>query len=220
MALVGVSEQRRLAVDFAENALSRVAATGAQHMTLDGSHITSLHIPQHEPARSLDTSAVSCGSRHGPRWHCAWTKQGREQQAATSIAAAGFESYLPLHLERDGWKHVVIGPLFPRYVFARFSAEHDNWGCIPNLRGVCGLIRHGYDAPTPIPNYAIDELLARTSSRGIVDDPGERPYDGPGAGYRPVWQDMTGLDAGARLRLLLRLFGASVTRQVVGEDAA
>ena len=188
-------------------------------MTLDASHISSLHTPQHEPARSLDTSAVSCGSRHGPRWHCAWTKQGREQQAARSIVAAGFESYLPLHLERDGWKHVVIGPLFPRYVFARFSAEHDNWGCIPNLRGVCGLIRHGYDRPTTVPDYAIDELMARTSARGIVDDPGERPWKLPGDDYSPIWVPMAGLDAGARTRLLCRLFGVSAAR-IVAEDAA
>jgi transcriptional antiterminator RfaH len=182
-------------------------------MTLDTRKSPGICYRPNEPPRSLATPGVSRGSRSGPRWHCAWTKHGRERQAATSITSAGFEAYLPLHLERTPCWHKLITPVFPRYVFLRFDPHADAWGVVQNLRGVCGLIRHGHDLPTALPDHAITELLARTSTRGIVDDPEERPYDGPGAGYRPIWQPMAGLDAGARARLLVRLFGASVTTE-------
>ena len=183
---------------------------------LDHQPATGLETNQHEPARSLDPRT---GLAAGVRWHCAWTAQQRETIAARAIKAAGFKSYLPLHLERYANRTSAIIPLFPRYCFVAFDADADAWGVIPNLRGVCGLIRHGYDKPTSLPAYAITELLARTSTRGVVDDPGETAWKPPGAGYSPVWQSMASLDAGSRCRLLYRLFGASVTKLAL-EDAA
>jgi transcriptional antiterminator RfaH len=164
---------------------------------------------------SLAGPAVYCGSRAGrrwagPRWYCAWTHPHDEHRALHSIAGAGFEAYLPLHLDRDAYRRTRIGPLFPRYVFVRLDAERDPWGRILHCRGVGGLIRHEPDRPTPLPDAAILELLARTSARGVVDDPGDNaPQDAP---YRrkSVWQDMTALDAAARTRLLVRLFGEGV----------
>ena len=186
-------------------------------MTLDASAISSLHTPQHVTGNGLAWLPLTCRRM---RWYCVFTEHRREQIASNAIRDACFETYLPIIRQQRALGRSEIVPCFPRYVMVRFDASRDDWGKITVSRGVAGIIRHAPGRPTPLPDYAIDELLARTSSRGIVDDPGERPYDGPGAGYRPVWQDMTGLDAGARLRLLLRLFGASVTRQVVGEDAA
>ena len=188
-------------------------------MSLDAPLTHGLVTPQHVTGNGLDRFPDMCGSRSGIRWHCAWTKQGREQQAATSIAAAGFQAYLPMHLNVRAYSRSEIVPLFARYVFCRFDPDIDAWGCISNLRGVCGLIRHGCDKPTTLPDAAILELQARTSVRGVVDDPGETPWEGVGAGYRPIWQDMAGLDAGSRQRLLIRLFGASASR-IVTEDAA
>jgi hypothetical protein len=188
-------------------------------MTLDASHITRLHTPQHEPGNGVAQFPGSCGSRSGIRWHCAWTKQGREQQAAKSINAAGFTSYLPLFRQYRGQGRCDIGPLFPRYCFVAFDPTRDAWGVIANCRGVCGLIRHGYDLPTTLPDAAILALQARTSLAGFVDDPGETPWKLPGDDYSPIWVPMAGLDAGARTRLLCRLFGVSAAR-IVAEDAA
>jgi hypothetical protein len=152
------------------------------------------------------------------RWHCAWTHPHDEHRALHSIAGAGFEAYLPLHLARDAYRHSRIGPLFPRYVFARFDVELDAWGAIAHCRGVGGLIRHGIGKPTPLPNHVIDELLARTSARGVVDDPGDaRPQEAPG-GPKRTWQRITALSPGDRTRLLLRLFGDTVRLDLV--DAA
>jgi hypothetical protein len=169
---------------------------------------------QHEPAPSLDRRAVPCGSRSGPRWHCAWTKQGGEDTALRNLVAQDFEAYLPLLLVRLAWREAIV-PCFPRYCFVRFDPDHDAWGAIASTRGVCGLIQHGLGQPTPLPDHAIAALLARTSARGLVDDPADAAQDAPRAGQRPVWQDMTGMDAGARVRLLVRLFGASATRRAL-----
>ena len=182
------------------------------HSALDTRDGLSLASPQHDARRSLDPRPASCGSRSaGPRWHCAWTKQGREHDAEKNIRAQGFEAYLPMILVRYAWREAIL-PAFPRYVLVRFDADHDAWGAIANTRGVCGLIRHAADKPTPLPDHAITELLARTSTRGIVDDPGECPWEPP-QGRKPLWQGLAALDAGGRSRLLVRLFGESVTRR-------
>jgi hypothetical protein len=156
----------------------------------------------------------SCGSRTGPRWHCAWTHPGCELQATNAIRACGFDAFLPLHLQQRNASRFEIVPAFPRYVFARFDAQHDAWGAIVNCRGVAGLICHAIGQPTPIPDYAMNELLARTSDRGIVDDPAELPRDAPQVGYVSPWHGMTGMDQDARVRLLIRLFGESVTKRM------
>jgi transcription antitermination factor NusG len=152
------------------------------------------------------------------RWYCAWTEHHRERIAETSIRAAGFESLLPLILQVRSHGQSIV-PCFPRYVLCRFDAAHDDWGKIISARGVAGLIRHAPGRPTPLPDHDINELLARISARGIVDDPGETPWDGPGAGYVPMWEPMAGLDAAARTRLLIRLFGQSVAKHIPEETA-
>jgi hypothetical protein len=156
----------------------------------------------------------SCGSRHGPRWHCAWTHPGREYQASLAIRACGFNAFLPLHCRQRPLSRYDIVPAFPRYVFCRFDPWADLWGRIVNCRGVAGLICHDIGHPTPIPEHAMNELLARTSDRGIVDDPEERPQDAPQAGYVSPWHGMTGMEPDARVRLLIRLFGESVTKRM------
>jgi len=148
----------------------------------------------------------------GIRWHCAWTHQQRERIAASAIQAQGFEAYLPLYLQLRQWSRHEIVPLFPRYLMVRFDPDRDDWGRIRAARGVAGIIRHAADKPTPLPDHAILELLARTSTRGIVDDPGESPWEPP-EGRKPLWQGLAALDAGGRSRLLVRLFGESVTRR-------
>jgi hypothetical protein len=174
------------------------------------------HASQHETG---NTVAPFPALSAGVRWHCAWTGQQREAIAARSIEAAGFAAYLPLHYQPGLASRYRIVPLFPRYVFTAFSPEHDAWGKITAARGVCGLIQHGPGLPTALPDHAIAELLARTSARGIVDDPGESAWEPAGAGQRPTWEPMAGMDEAGRLRLLIRLFGQSAARYRP-EDAA
>jgi transcription antitermination factor NusG len=184
--------------------------------TIDAHRMHALWLKTQESAGSIDQRALSCGSRGGRRWFCVWTHPQDEHRALHSIAGAGFEVYLPLHLERDRYRHQRVVPLFPRYLFPRFDAQQDAWGAIAHCRGVGGLIRQAAEHPVALPDAVIDELLARTSARGIVDDPGDaRPVEAP-HGVKRVWRSITALSAQDRCRVLCRLFGEGVIR----EDAA
>jgi transcription antitermination factor NusG len=183
-------------------------------MTLDGPAIRAHTPPQHDTGRSIDALPMSC---RRIRWYCAWTEHHRERIAENAIRAAGFESYLPLYLQHRSHSQSIV-PCFPRYVLCRFDAARDAWGKIIAARGVSGLICHAPGRPTPLPDYAITLLLARTSARGIVDDPGDGPPQPLGAGYKPVWEPMGAMDEGTRVRLLVRLFGASVARQTQEDE--
>ena len=181
----------------------------SSHDALDTRAGSGLAKPDNVTGNRLDTfPPTGCGIR----WHCAWTHQQRERIAANAIQAQGFEAYLPLYLQLRQWSRHEIVPLFPRYLMVRFDPDRDDWGRIRAARGVAGIIRHAADKPTPLPDLAITELLARTSVRGIVDDPAETPLTLPN-GHAPVWQSMNDLDPNARCRMLIRLFGERVAQR-------
>lgn len=148
------------------------------------------------------------------KWYVAWTRPHKEFLARDELTKQAFETYLPLHMELFG----KIVPLFSRYIMVRFDVTRDPWGRIANTRGIDGLVCHGPAQPTPLPESAILELLARTSDRGIVDDPGDAPQS-PLGGVPTEWLRLGDLDAGSRVKLLYRLFGASVARREM-ENAA
>lgn len=119
----------------------------------------------------------------------------------------GFRVFLPLHLERWPTRPSVatIGPLFRSYLFVQFDPAADQWLRIYRAKGIAGIIGQTTDRPTPIGEGIIEELLGRTSTRRIVDDPG---CDPPLVAIeRAHWQDMSNLSAKARGELLMRLFG-------------
>lgn len=173
-------------------------------MALDRHGRQVVDIAAHEIGTSLDTVPISSGRRpDGPKWHCVWTLPAREHLALQALTEQGWTTYLPLHWER---RHCRIVPLFRRYLFCLFDAQHDAWGPVRHSRGVADLIRHDDGQPTPIPPGIVEDLQARTSPRGIVDDPGSAPFPNPNV-RRAHWQNITALSADARNTLLLRLFG-------------
>lgn len=177
---------------------------------LDNTAGTALSRPQNDSADSLASLPMSCGSR----WHCVWTHPQREHAALYDIGRKGIETVLLLHAERSG----RIVPLFSRYLFVRFDPNADQWRRIYRSNGVGGLICHAPERPTPLPPGVVEHLLARTSQRGVVDDPGCAPrQDIPlGASVSLVGGAFDGL-AGVvalsgpeRCRVLLSLFAATV----------
>jgi transcriptional antiterminator RfaH len=164
---------------------------------------------------------MSCGSRSGPRWFCVWTQPQAEYRALQNLIAQDWDCYLPLCLERGdriNRRPDRIVPLFSRYLFVQMDPARDPWGSIQHSFGVGGLIRHAPDRPTPVPHGVVEHLLARTSSRSVVDDPGDAPRsdiplgasvevrEGPMAGLRGI----VTLSGPARCRVLLRLFAGTV----------
>jgi hypothetical protein len=120
--------------------------------------------------------------------------------------ALGFEAFMPLHLD-PGFRPTPVAHislLFRGYLLIRFNPGADPWRRIYRSRGIAGIIGQTTDRPTPIGVGIIEELIARTSARGILDDPADAP---PVEVERQHWQDITRLSATARAELLLRLFG-------------
>lgn len=125
----------------------------------------------------------------------------------------GVRVYLPLHIEpihphgfdrRPKWH---ITPLFMGYLFGQWSAA-DDARPILRARGIGGIISDPTTGrPAPLPEGAIEELLAKTSARRVVDDPADDPALPIEPVERPHWQDITRLSGRERSDLLLRLFG-------------
>jgi transcription antitermination factor NusG len=154
--------------------------------------------PEHDAATRVVTVTASCGSR----WHCVRTHAQAEHWALEELSRQRWQAYLPLHLEQ---RRIV--PLFSRYLFVAFAPLHDAWGAIRHTRGVADLLCHDIGQPTPIPPGVVEDLIARTSPRRVVDDPGSAPFPNPNV-RRAHWQNITALSADDRNTLLLRLFGA------------
>ena len=170
-------------------------------MTLDATTM-----PVIQPMVTDIGATSSAPMSSGSRWHCAWTHEDAETIAARHLANQAFQTYLPLHVERRS----VIVPLFPGYLFVRFDPDIDPWGKIRSTRGVGGLIRHGTIRPTAIQPGVIEDLMARTSHRGVVDDMGDAPPVGLAGGAKASWRNLGALSKQDRLAVLYRLFGAGV----------
>lgn len=59
-----------------------------------------------------------------PRWYACYTRSRHEKQVDRLLQERGFETFLPLVARVSQWKDrkkVVEWPLFPSYVFGRFS---------------------------------------------------------------------------------------------------
>jgi transcription antitermination factor NusG len=176
-------------------------------------------------AASLDSVALSCCCNGDRRWYCAWTHPNREHQAARELRTIGFEVYLPLHLARRAAGQTIV-PMFPRYLFVVMVPETPWAEALRQFRNtggaVAGLIRHAPDKPTPLPVGVIEDFIARTSWRGVVDDPPEEePFtidveapvsvaDGPLAQTAGIVK----LSSAARCKVLMGMFNREIVASV------
>jgi hypothetical protein len=103
---------------------------------------------------------------------------------------------------RPCWCRSPAQPATPKAI----SAARLEWRRISRTRGIAGLIGDATDRPSPLGIGIVEELIARTSPRRIVDDPGSASFPNP-AVSRQHWQNLTGLSGNARSELLMRLFG-------------
>lgn len=173
-------------------------------MTLDSATTNPLPREDNDSRTSFDRSPVSCGSR---RWHCAVTQPIREHLAACELRAQGWTVYLPLHRKPPVGHHgAIITALFPRYLFVAF-APNEPWGVIPRgTRGVVSLICHDIGLPTPLPHGVVEDLIARTSQRGVVDDMPDATTQRLAQAGRGVWRNIGAMSEAERLGVLRRLF--------------
>lgn len=110
------------------------------------------------------------------KWYAVHTKPAREDGAAMSISRLGLEVLLPrMQVERMvyGRAHTVIRPMFPGYLFARFSPSR-YLHLINFARGVRSVLS-GSGAPLPVEEEIIDAIQSRISDKGYVHLDSPRP---------------------------------------------
>jgi transcription termination/antitermination protein NusG len=92
------------------------------------------------------------------RWYACYTRARAEKQVVKTLNQRGFESYLPLIPRQRQWKDrkkVVPFPLFPSYVFGRFTLRDVH--SILTTPGVSTIVRTR-GQPTPIPDEELENV--------------------------------------------------------------
>jgi transcriptional antiterminator RfaH len=155
------------------------------------------------------------------RWYVVNTLPHQEARAECNLHRQGFGAWLPAF--RKARRHArridsVVVPLFPSYLFVHLDIETARWRSINGTFGVVKLLCNG-DAPQPVPDGLVDEIMRRRNGDGLVQLPsrqfaiGEalRVAVGPFADWVGLYEGMSGRD---RVVLLLSMLGRKVKATV------
>lgn len=130
-------------------------------------------------------------------WHALYTRARHEKKVASGLSQRGFEGYLPL-IERESQWHDrrkrILWPLFPGYVFARFSSRQA--GEVVAVPGVVSVVSVA-GSPARIPDSDISNvrvLVESADATGALPEPealleeGQRVevVEGPFRGVRGI----------------------------------
>jgi transcription antitermination factor NusG len=129
------------------------------------------------------------------RWFACYTRARHEKRVATTLEQQGMESFLPLVLRESQWKDrkkMVAFPLFPSYVFGRFSLSDIHR--VLSIPGISTIVRV-QGQPAPIRDEDIENVkrfaLGLASSDDVIESVpyiAEGEYvevlDGPFAGVQ------------------------------------
>ncbi len=129
------------------------------------------------------------------RWFACYTRARAEKQVEKMFEDRGIESFLPVVVRERQWKDrrkMVAFPLFPSYVFGRFSLPDTH--VVLSIPGVSTIVRIR-GQPVPIPDEDIANVrkfaLALASTDVVIESvpyfaEGERVevIDGPFAGVQ------------------------------------
>lgn len=145
------------------------------------------------------------------QWYALRSKPRQEALAASLLAQAGVEVYLPRERARDDdrAKASVLVPFFPGYLFGRLASQLAEIRLAAYTPGVLYVVGYG-DEPWPVPDELIAfirQRLARGHRRaGPVDfRPGDRLLitDGPLRGIEAVFDRHA--SATGRVRVLIQV---------------
>lgn len=129
-----------------------------------------------------------------PRWYACYTRARHEKRVDEQLVGRGMETYLPALARERQWsdrRKVVEFPLFPGYVFARFSlsALHE----VLSVPGVATVIRHN-GVPSPIMDEELENVrrfVAALRETGQFPEP--RPLQ-PGQPVRVLHGPFQGVE--------------------------
>ena len=104
-----------------------------------------------------------------PQWFLIYTKPHQEERARENLENQGFETFLPMIASKKAKqpKSFSLKPMFPRYLFTKFTVEKDNWTHIKSTRGVSHVVVFG-DNFTEVPNSVMDYLKSKVNDNDVI----------------------------------------------------
>ena len=158
-----------------------------------------------------------------PNWFAVVSKPRQEQTALENLQRQGFECFLPMaenpYQRRNKKQKRIVEPLFPRYLFLKANASHQNLAPVRSTKGVLNMVRFGTELAV-VPDSVIHAIkLSVESDTGLIKiDPirikaGDkvRIFDGPLAGINGVVQET---NSNNRALILMELLGRPTKVQV------
>lgn len=152
------------------------------------------------------------------QWYVATTLPGKEEFACQNLRGQNFQVFFPKIVSTRNVRRPTsasLVPLFPGYVFTRFSRAADRWQAINGTRGVRRLICAASGAPIPVRQDVMTHLIDRcvdgvwqTMPAAFVKGQPITMIDGPLAGCTGELDRLLPND---RVRILVEILGNKVT---------
>ncbi len=151
-----------------------------------------------------------------PNWFAVVSKPRQEQIALENLQRQGFECFLPMaenpYQRRSKKQQRIIEPLFPRYLFLKAIASHQNLAPVRSTTGVLGMVRFGIELAV-VPEAVINAIKASLEEdtglikiKPVAIKAGDkvRVFDGPLAGISCVVEETKSEN---RALILMELLG-------------
>lgn len=104
-----------------------------------------------------------------PQWFLIYTKPQQEERAKENLENQGNEVFLPMIATQNKTKSksLSLRPMFPRYLFAKFRVEKNNWTHIKSTRGVSEIIIFDKNFKG-VPNSVMNYLKSKVNENSFV----------------------------------------------------
>ena len=160
------------------------------------------------------------------KWYLVYAKAREEQRAQKNLENQGYETFLPMIASEKTKqpKSFSLKPMFPRYLFTKFTVEKDNWTHIKSTKGVSHIVMFG-DNFTAVPNSVMDYLKSKVDDNDVLKlqttrktfQEGDKLVINKGVfrGKEAKFLSTTGKE---RVRILLKLMNELIITEVPGHD--
>ena len=109
----------------------------------------------------------------GARWYAVWTRSQCEAKVETLLRQKRLETFLPrveVPSRRRDRRTILETPLFPGYLFLRFSADRRAYLSVANTEGVVRILGDGWDHLHPVADEQVEAVR-----RLVIAGNGARP---------------------------------------------